>query len=79
MTWDGQERRKGTSVSTEDHDLLTRMDVNVNNLLEKFDTHIKTSNDIHKNLDNRVSFHDKIIWGGLGILAFLQIIFKAIK
>lgn len=59
--WDGKERR----ISSEDHDLLTRIDVKLTNF-------IATLEEVRK----KVNWHDKVIYIGLGGLAVLEFILK---
>lgn len=51
-------------------ELIIRIDANLTNLMDKFTEHV----DDDKKLKEKVEFHSKVIYGFLGIVAFLQFI-----
>jgi hypothetical protein len=78
VSWDGRERRK---VAMTDHDLLIKIDANLNNLCENFRTH--KTDFIQHTLDDKICQGENddrfkkieaIIWrcaGGLTVIVIL--------
>ncbi len=81
-TWDGNERRNGNR----DHDLLLTVSNDVKHMVEWTKSHTNLDDERHKDnllkfdkIDNSVGFHSKVIYGVLGIVAFIDLISKFIK
>ena len=74
--WDGVKRR-GKDV--EDHDLLTQIDTKLSILLESFDKHIIDDKEQFADIKKRLTFGEKIIYGAVGIIAFIELAAKLIK
>lgn len=75
-TWDGKERRNG---SREDHDLLTRIDVNLTNFMNKFDKHVIEDKEGFMEHDKRIKNLEKVFWCGVGVLFVLEIVIKVMR
>lgn len=83
MTWDGQERRGGNSA---DHDLLTKIDVNLTNFMEKyadhirrFDSHILEDNKKFLEIEKQLNAVQKVLWSAAGVIIFVEFIVRLIK
>lgn len=83
MIWDGEERRNGKST---DHDLLTRIDVNLSNFIKAFDNHIIDDdirfNDLKEQLkenNKNIQFLNNRYWMIIGALILVEIILRFIK
>ncbi len=76
--WDGIERRKGC-MSGDDHDLLIKINQNIENLLTNFQTHCISDMSTFKESKARISNLERIVWMGLGALAVLNILLKIYK
>ena len=78
--WDGKtERRK---VSDESRDLLvlvTRIDANLSNHIETVAKHVVDDETRFSKLDKDSDFQKKILYGGLGIILFVEFVLKLIK
>ena len=70
MTWDGKERRG--MGDQKDHDLLTRIDVNLTSFMERFASH-ETKD------DKRFNYLEKLAYGGVGVFVFIEVVSKFIK
>ena len=75
MVWDGVDRRN----KMDDHDLLLRIDTNLNSLMKLHEDHLKEDKEIFSKHDNRLNFLEKMMYAGLGIITFIEIISKFIK
>jgi hypothetical protein len=64
--WDGVERRKG--LNADDHDLLLRIDAKLDHIIDDVKEH-----------DDRLKFHDKVIYGIGGALVIIEVALKVIK
>lgn len=76
MVWDGHERRKN---GARDHDLLIRIDSNLDGLVENFKEHIGEDKEFFHEHDKRLKSVERIIWCAIGMILFLEFIFKIIK
>ena len=74
--WDGIKRRE---KDIEDHDLLTQIDTKLSILLNSFDKHIIDDKEQFAEIKKRLSFGEKIIYGAVGIIAFIELAAKIIK
>lgn len=69
--WDGDERRK---FDRTDHDVLTRIDVNLSNFMKRFDEHVLEDNGHFDRLYKKTSATNKYIWmamGGMTVIIFI--------
>lgn len=73
MTWDGKERRK---VTDNDHDILIRIDANLTNHINLVSRHVQEDEDRFSKVEKDLQFHNKIVYGALGVIVFLQIVSK---
>lgn len=69
MTYEGPERRK---MSSEDHDLLTRIDTNLSSFMNRFDAHEKKD-------EERFKFLERFAYGLGGVFIFVEVVAKFIK
>lgn len=53
--------------SQEDHDLLTKIDTNLTNFMQRFREHEEKD-------DKRFSWLEKMAYGGIGIVVFVQLV-----
>ena len=72
--YDGEERRS----RDRDHDVLTRIDVNLSNFMSRFKEHVKGNNDDFISVKTRLGRVEKWFWMGLGAFVVLQFLFKII-
>ena len=68
MTWDGKERR----MPNDDHDVLIEIKTDVKHIVSSLERHIKDDDIIQKQIKNDLLFHQKIVYGGVGIVGFIQ-------
>lgn len=70
--WEGHERRKAQRPhGNGDHDLLTRIDVNLSNFMKRFDKHEEIDDVRFDSLFKKTSGHQKFQWllaGGFIVL-----------
>ena len=76
--WDNVERRK-SFMNGEDHDLLIKINQNIDNLLSNFNVHVAQDSIDLKETKGRLGGLEKIVWMGMGALAVLNIILKLVK
>lgn len=74
--YDGEDRRIN---GKRDHDLLTRIDVNVSALMESFDNHVDDDEKSFTRLDERTSRLEKFMWVTVGIVVFVEFISKFLQ
>lgn len=81
--WDGKERRK---VSQTDHDVMIEIRSDVKHILEwnkshKEDDDLKHSENLVKfdKIARNDDFQNKMIYGAMGVIAFVELIGKFIK
>ena len=75
MAYDENDR----SDSKEDHDLLIRIDQNVQNFIEAFHAHIIKDEDTFKKLDEQASRLQRGYWIAIGIIIAVDFFIKFIK
>jgi hypothetical protein len=81
--WHGPERRRNND---DDHDLLTRIDENLVHVKEWCVSHKEEDDQKHADnlvkfeaLNKTVSFHSKMIFMALGVIAFIEFVAKVVK
>ena len=75
-SWDGKtERRNGG----DHHDLLIRIDTNLNNFIKRFDDHEKEDDSKFEKMDRKVSIMERGFYAVGGVIIFIEIIYKFIK
>jgi len=77
--WDGKERRHGSSMSADDHDLLVKIHTNLDNFMTKFDDHEVQDDKKFDKHDGRLTILERGLWIGIGSFAVIQIALKFIK
>ena len=74
--WNGQERRSGNGW----HELITRIDANLINLIDKTDTHLQDDKDYQRKTDIILDKLNMYLWVANGVtvasLFFIKWIFK---
>ena len=75
MEHNGEDRRMGGA----DHDLLIKINSNVENLLNNFSDHLKDDKESFAKVAKNQEFSNKIIYGGIGVIVFVEFITKVIK
>lgn len=71
--WNGKERREMTS---EDHDLLIGISGDVKHIVSKMNEHIIEDKVSFAKIRNEIGWLQKIIFMGLGAIAFLKWVIK---
>ena len=74
MTWDGSDRRQN-----ENNNLLVEIHSDLRHLVKSYDKHIEEDKQNFSSIGNKVEFQQKITYGGLGIILFVEFITKFIK
>ena len=81
--WDGKERRNMSQDSVDRDRLLERLDTNVSylvqsekNITQALVDHAKVDDVRFGKIDRTLQFQNKIIYGALGIVAFIQFLAK---
>jgi len=72
----GKERRKMSDDWVTRDRLLTEVHSDVRNLVSKLSDHVKQDDNVQTEIKRELKFHNKIIYGALGILAALNLITK---
>ena len=73
------ERPERRRMNQEDHDLLIEINSDIKHILKWTTDHDKKDNDRFEAVNKEIGFHKKIIYGGLGIVAFLQFVMQFLK
>ena len=73
--WNGEERRK---FIREDHDVLTRIDVNLSNFMIRFDDHVKGNAEDFMVVKKRLGIVERYIWIAIGGLIVLEFVLKLV-
>ena len=76
MTWDGCERRK---MSSEDHDLLIKIDANLNNHFEILNNHLIDDKSSFKKITDDMDWVKKVLYGCVGVVVFIELFSKVVK
>lgn len=75
MVWEGDERRQKPRPSgCDDHDLLTRIDVNLSNFMKRFDQHEELDDKRFDGLFKRTSGLQKFMWLLMGAFILLELV-----
>lgn len=59
---------------TEDHDILIEIKGDVKHLVNTLKDHIISDDKVQKEIKSNLDFHQKIVYGGIGILGFVEFI-----
>ena len=73
--WDGKERR----MSSEDHDILIEIRRDVKNLIQNFESHTKDDKEQFKIIARENEWTKKILYGGIGVVVFVEFVMKFIQ
>jgi len=76
LTLDSNERRE---MSSSDHDLLIGISGDVKHIREWTDVHDKKDDSRFAKVERDLEFHRKIVYGGIGIVVFVEFIMKFLK
>ena len=74
--YNGPERRNGGG---EDHDVLTRIDVNLQNFMKQFEEHIQDDKRIFKEINSKIDKHERIAYMFLGAVFLIEFFLRVIK
>lgn len=66
-------------MSMQDHDLLQQIANDVKHIVDWSEKHELTDEKRFAKVDSSLEFGKKILYGGIGIIVFLEFMFKAIK
>ena len=69
--WDGKDRRK---MNSELRDIVIEVRNDVKHIITELGTHIKQDDKIQTEIKKDLLFHQKIVYGCIGIVTFLQLI-----
>lgn len=75
MAWDGENRRK----EKDNNDLLIEIHSDLRNFLKNFENHLREDRENFAEINKKLDFQQKIVYGGMGILLFVEFIVKVIK
>lgn len=75
MSWDGENRRE----LPDGHDLLIRIDANLTNHIAVVAKHVIDDEVRFSKIDKDLVFHNKLLYGALGIIAFMELFVKFLK
>lgn len=73
MEWDGQERRKNNN------DLIIEIHTDLRHMVKNFDNHVKEDSEKFNNINGKIDFQQKIIYGMMGALVIVEFILKVMK
>lgn len=76
MSWDGNERRKMSEFDLQRDRLITEMHSDIKHLVKKFDDHAESDEKQFKKQGDNILWLQRVIYMGLGIVAFLQFVKK---
>lgn len=68
-SWDGKDRRK---LSSEDHDMLTRVDANLTNLVNTFMNHIASDEKKFSDIHQRLKILERAYYIAVGVIIVVQ-------
>ena len=66
-------------MTDRDHDLLIRIDEKLDRLIEKVDVHISDDTKRFDEVARDTQWTHKVLYGGLGVVAFLELASRFIK
>ena len=61
-----------------DHDLLTRIDANLEAFVKKVDDHIKEDKSSFEKLEKKVEGNSRFIWVAIGALSLMSVLIKLV-
>ena len=61
-----------------DHDLLTRIDANLEAFMKKVDDHIREDKSDFEKLEKKVDGNSRIIWMAIGALSLVSVLIKLV-
>ena len=73
--YNGPDRRS----NGQDHDILIEIKGDLKNLIANMNKHVEEDKKAFDKQDKRNDFTDKILYGGIGIILFVEFVFKVIK
>lgn len=66
-------------MNKDDHDILIRVDTNLVNLIDKVETHIDSDDVKFAEHDKILSFHSRIVYGGVGAMFIINLLIVLFK
>lgn len=70
--WNGNERRSSVS----DHDILLKIDANLDSFMKQFEEHKKEDNIRFDKLDKRTGWIEKCVYMASGVIVFIEAFWK---
>lgn len=74
--WNEEERRQ---KERDDHDLLTKIDVNLSNFMRRFDEHSESDKEHFDRIYRKTSNLQKFLYMAMGAFAAVETYFKVFK
>ena len=59
--------------------MLAEIHSDVKNLVKNFESHLIDDKETAKDIRDKIEFHQKIVYGGIGILGAIEVLSKFIK
>lgn len=78
MSFDGIEKRK-TSMNDGDHDLLQQIANDLKHVVKWVEKHDLDDTKRFDKVEKEMEFGKRILYGGVGIIVFVEFVFKFIK
>ena len=79
MSYDGIERRQPSQMDLEIRDKVIETNADVKYLIKNFNDHVVLDDKRQIEVTSKLEFHQKIVYGGVGILAAVELLTKFIK
>ena len=77
MTWDGKEERRKMSDDWIKRDrILSEVHADVKHLIVKLEDHVKQDDKIQGEIKRDLMFHQKIVYGLVGVFLFIEFVLK---
>ena len=77
--YDGPERRKMSSFDQDTRVKISETHANVQNLVKNLDKHTELDDQRFLEVKTKIEFHQKIVYGGIGIVFAIEILSKLVK
>lgn len=79
MTWDGIGRRDEDNGRESLRDIVISQRQDTRNFIDNFNEHKEEDTKSFDAINKKLEFHQKIVYGGMGIVIFLELIIKVTK
>lgn len=74
--WNGEERRKMNQL---DHDLLIEIHSDIKHIASDLKDHVLLDDSRQLEIKSKLEFHQKVLYGIIGIVGFIELASKFIK